>query len=391
LDELLLWRWSTAVQITSALLIAAFFVAYNRNLDHPALRLWSAAWVANGVALFITWVYWFVQPDMYWAQQLALGSYFASKSAFVLLVVVGVRTFIHGAQGLLRPEPAALAFAGCGLLGALLLRGIDPLGVVQATLIAAAFGYGAWLCWRHPGQGLGWLGFGLFLRSLLGLAEAASYGSRLVLDEGARPAVVDLFLAAHSSFDTGAEWVIALGCVLALGQRMLAELSASHRELHAAHAELTRVAERDALTGLHNRRMLSRLVEAPAMAGGRLLFFDLDDFKRINDAHGHEVGDASLRRFAEALAAAFPEAGGLVRFAGDEFVVLLPADAGVDVAARCARLRSTLADGHAQPAIGFSVGIATTTRGGDLRDLLHAADLDMYRDKRERDRSPRPT
>jgi diguanylate cyclase (GGDEF)-like protein len=386
LDELLLWRWSTAVQITSALLIAAFFVAYNRNLDHPALRLWSAAWVANGVALFITWLFWFVQPDERWAQQLALGSYFATKSAFVLLVVAGVRTFIRGTHSAFRTGHAALALAAGGVLGALLLRGVDPLGVLQATLIAAAFGYGAWLCWRHPDQGLGWLGFGLFLRALLGVAEAASYGSRLVLADGTRPPVVDLFLAAHSSFDTGAEWVIALGCVLALGQRMLAELSASHRELHAAHAELTRVAERDALTGLHNRRMLPGLIESPAMAGGRLLFFDLDDFKRINDAHGHEVGDASLRRFAEALAATFPEACGLVRFAGDEFVVLLSAAAGVDVDDRCARLRGALADGDMHPAIGFSVGVATTAGGGDLRDLLHAADLDMYRDKRERDR-----
>jgi diguanylate cyclase (GGDEF)-like protein len=119
-----------------------------------------------------------------------------------------------------------------------------------------------------------------------------------------------------------------------------------------------------------------------------MLFFDLDDFKRINDAHGHEVGDASLRRFAEALAAAFPEASGLVRFAGDEFVVLLPADAVVDVGARCARLRGALVDGGTHPALGFSVGIAVMPGNGDLRDLLHAADLDMYRDKRERDRRP---
>ncbi len=376
------------MQITSALLIAAFFVAYNRNLDHPALRIWSAAWVANGVALFITWVYWFVQPDARWAQQIALGSYLASKSAFVLLVVVGVRTFIRGNGPAFRGGRTALAIAlgTGGVLGALLLRGVDQIGTFQASLIAAAFGYGAWLCWRHPAGGLGWLGFGLFLRALLGVAEAASYGSRLVLADGTRPPLVDLFLAAHSSFDTGAEWVIALGCVLALGQRMLAELSASHRELHAAHAELTRVAERDALTGLHNRRMLPRLVDAPTMAGGRLLFFDLDDFKRINDAHGHEVGDASLRRFAEALASAFPEAGGLVRFAGDEFVVLLPAGSVVDVEQRCAALRRALADEHTHPAIGFSVGVAALSGGGDLRELLHIADLDMYRDKRERER-----
>ncbi len=386
MDELLLWRWSTAVQITSALLIAAFFVAYARKLDHPALRRWSAAWVANGVALFITWLFWLVQPDARWARQLALGVYLAGKTGFLLLMLVGIRTFIQGLQPPLKTGWAACVLAAYGVLGALILRGVDVLGLLQATLIAAAFGYGAWLCWLYRDQGLGWLGFGLILRALLGLAEAASYGSRLAFADHARPAVIDQFLAAHSSFDTGAEWVIALGCVLALSQRMLAELTASHHKLHAAHAELTRVAEHDALTGLHNRRMLAELIQAPAMAGGQLLFFDLDDFKRINDVHGHEIGDASLRRFADALTATFPEAHGLVRFAGDEFIVLLPAHAGVDVDARCARLRSALAAGDRYPAISFSVGVATTPGGVDLRDVLRAADLDMYRDKRERSR-----
>lgn len=391
MDELLLWRWSTAVQISSALIIAAFFVAYQRSLPQPALRLWTLAWVANALALLVTWAYWLLQPESRWALQLTTAVYLASKTGFVLLLVSGLRIFLGRDALILPSRRGALAVAVAAVACALALDRIDLFGCLQAALIAGVFGYGAWVCARHPGSGVGWLGFGLALRALLGLSEALAYGGRHLLSADATPEPLDLFLAAHSSFDTGAEWVIALGCVLALGQRVLAELSASHRELHAAHAELLRVAERDALTGLYNRRMLTRLLEGPGLAGGRLLFFDLDDFKRINDAHGHEAGDEGLRRFAAALTEIFPESPGVLRYAGDEFIVLLPADAAPDVDARLARLRAALDDvTPGRPAIAFSTGSVPIAGGTAPRELLHAADLAMYRDKRERARQATP-
>lgn len=384
MDELLLWRWSTAVQITSALTIAVFFVVYGRDLSQPGFKLWVKAWVANGIALATTWLYWMIQPDGRFWMVLTVIFYMGAKTAFVALLMLGLREFLLGA---LKPNVMRNFLVGLFVFTTVcsaLISGIDMIGSVQATVITGAMAYGTWLCWRNLERGLAWLGIGFFLRFLLGSAESASYAARAILADPDVPNVVNLFLASHSSFDTGAEWVIALGCLLAVTKHMHEELSRSHNELHAAHAELSRIAECDPLTGLYNRRMLQSLIEVPSMKRGQLLFFDLDDFKRINDALGHDGGDECLKRVARALKRSFEDAVGIVRFAGDEFVVLLPEHAQ-DLDGRLAALRHELAEPQASsPTIGFSVGKSELREGLTLRDLLHDADLAMYSEKRAR-------
>jgi diguanylate cyclase (GGDEF)-like protein len=173
--------------------------------------------------------------------------------------------------------------------------------------------------------------------------------------------------------------------VLAITQRIHAELAHSHAELGRAHAELREAAERDPLTGLYNRRMLPTLLDLAASRGSELLFFDLDDFKRINDGDGHEVGDACLRRFAAALRGRFADALALVRFAGDEFLAIVPDSARAGLATRLDALRAELAaPEQGGPPWRFSVGAATVTPDRDIHAALHEADLAMYRDKAAR-------
>src|SRR5690606_22428242 len=97
------------------------------------------------------------------------------------------------------------------------------------------------------------------------------------------------------------------------------------------HAELVRSARHDELTGLPNRRFFNERVqhtlnatrrEAPLSA---LLFVDINDFKHVNDAHGHNTGDRLLQEIARRLAAALRQDDSAYRLGGDEFVVLLPA------------------------------------------------------------------
>jgi diguanylate cyclase (GGDEF)-like protein len=94
---------------------------------------------------------------------------------------------------------------------------------------------------------------------------------------------------------------------------------------------LRKLAESDALTGLANRarfhsEFLDLAVGCDALADiGALVLFDLNDFKTINDRWGHSAGDLCITRFAERLAAAFPQARLVARIGGDEFAVLLPA------------------------------------------------------------------
>ena len=384
MEELLLWRWSTAVQISSALLVAVFFLVFGRSSGRSELRWWVAAWVANGVALLVTWAFWFWQPSEF-PSRLMLVAYLTSKSLFVVLILLGTREFIRPGSATRWLRPAVVAVLLLAISGGVLGIGLNAIGTLQASTIAVLLTAAALLCWRAPPQGLGWLAIGLALRALLALAEAGAYGWRLFGDGEALPAMVNDFLAVHSSFDTGAEWVIALGCVLAITQRIHAELAHSHAELGRAHAELREAAERDPLTGLYNRRMLPTLLDLAASRGSELLFFDLDDFKRINDGDGHEVGDACLRRFASALRGQFSDALALVRFAGDEFLAIVPDSARAGLPARLDALRAGLANPEqGVPPLQFSVGAATVTPDRDIHAVLHEADLAMYRDKAAR-------
>ena len=102
------------------------------------------------------------------------------------------------------------------------------------------------------------------------------------------------------------------------------------RALHQANKELARLATIDALTGLHNRRWFDEKLHehhGSLLRQGRpfaLLVIDADYFKRINDTHGHGVGDAVLRQLARLLLQSVRATDFVARFGGEEFVVLLP-------------------------------------------------------------------
>jgi diguanylate cyclase (GGDEF)-like protein len=193
------------------------------------------------------------------------------------------------------------------------------------------------------------------------------------------------FLASHSSFDSGTEWLLALGCVLALSERAQRELRQYNRDLLDAQADLRKLVDRDALTGLANRRSLDEIFRVVRPEGATLLFFDLDGFKEVNDLHGHQVGDDCLRRFASALTDCFRPTDVAVRYAGDEFLVVARglSESQADERVQLVRQRLRNLSGQA-PAVTFSVGVAALSPGGDPGAALKVADECMYRAKEER-------
>ena len=154
-------------------------------------------------------------------------------------------------------------------------------------------------------------------------------------------------------------------------------------------AEVTERAETDPLTGLANRRRLADRYDAVAEDPGphALAMCDLDHFKALNDAHGHDVGDEALRTFAAVLREATRPGDLAVRFGGEEFAVLLPACSTAQALEVLDRVRQHLAEVLARrvdlPDFTVSIGVAdTSTAPADLAGLLHAADEALYEAKR---------
>lgn len=175
-------------------------------------------------------------------------------------------------------------------------------------------------------------------------------------------------------------------------------LEEAHRLARIAQDQAQILARHDALTGLPNRRLLAteldsalREVREGSLAYA-LLLLDLDRFKPVNDLHGHAAGDIVLCEVAERLKRHAGDDDTVARLGGDEFafIAAVPAlDPGMFAMRRAqdilSSIRAPIAIGGMSVAIDASIGIALFEAGTDSTDdLLRAADIAMYRAKRER-------
>ncbi|HWN75947.1 MAG TPA: MASE1 domain-containing protein [Candidatus Udaeobacter sp.] len=145
----------------------------------------------------------------------------------------------------------------------------------------------------------------------------------------------------------------------------------------------------DPLTGLANYRRLIEAIELEIKRYGRsgrpfaVLFFDLDELKKLNDTHGHLVGSRALCRLAEVLRAHSRQIDTPARFGGDEFAVVLPETTSTQAQQIAARIRDRIASDGEIPPISAAVGTAVFPDDGDSIDtLLSAADRALYGMKR---------
>ncbi|MTV14905.1 MULTISPECIES: GGDEF domain-containing protein [Bradyrhizobium] len=172
-----------------------------------------------------------------------------------------------------------------------------------------------------------------------------------------------------------------------LNKMLIATMRAERENGHLAH--------HDTLTGLRNRAgfvaALNAKLAAPA-ANCRpfaLLFLDLDNFKPVNDTHGHAAGDQVLMLAAERLLRALPETDVIARLGGDEFVVLANGVTAEQARAVGLRIIQTVAmpyqlAGGVTAQVGVSVGVAISPEHGtEAEELLAVADAALYEAKLE--------
>jgi diguanylate cyclase (GGDEF)-like protein len=165
------------------------------------------------------------------------------------------------------------------------------------------------------------------------------------------------------------------------------------RSMESRFQELDQLAHYDALTGLPNRLLLHRRLEALLTPSRRpqdfftLMFVDLDGFKKINDTLGHAVGDQVLKTVAQRLQAMVRDSDTVARLGGDEFVIIARSlSGGSAITAFCEKTIANVCQpmqANGQPlTVGISLGCAEYPRHGDCANaLLEHADASMYQAK----------
>ena len=187
----------------------------------------------------------------------------------------------------------------------------------------------------------------------------------------------------------GLDLVLGLGPGALFVPLLVPLLRGLEHRFHALRREgerLQALAERDVLIGLYNRRAGERFLAtllAHARDDAALVLFDIDHFKRINDAHGHPAGDAVLIEVGRRCSAQLGRDDIFARWGGEEFLVVLPGIGGNDAGAMAERLRAAIAASPIAPVgtVTASFGVTAVRAGDTLAQVVQRADEALYRAK----------
>jgi len=198
-------------------------------------------------------------------------------------------------------------------------------------------------------------------------------------------------LLSASLVRSGGEPVYFVAQILDITARRRAEeaSAAAAKELLAVNAELGRLSTTDPLTGAFNRRHLDETLTAVCSSARRhgdfvaVLVIDIDHFKKVNDDHGHRIGDDALKVVTRRLRSALRADDTLGRWGGEEFLVVLPRTDRAGALMLAERLRSSVADEPvpvgAGEAVWITISVGVAASASPLPDrLIEAADRELY-------------
>lgn len=221
---------------------------------------------------------------------------------------------------------------------------------------------------------------------------AVSFRPRAVLPHASTAVAAVLFVGATSdtlALGHGLLWTATLAITTLVCSAVAQNVWRLGRELDRTNAELRRLSRTDSLTGCLNHRSFHEELDAALARSQRtgrplaVVVLDVDGFKRVNDEHGHPVGDEVLQAVATALRSRTRSGDVVGRTGGDEFGVLLP-DATVSEAEGVAeRVRHAVGGADSPVAVSASAGLAAAPEHGTAsQQVIRAADEALYTAKR---------
>lgn len=348
------------------------------------LRGWVQRWAALVDGRIAEFPPQYRERVLAWQQRRTRSALLSLMSLFVAVAAVKAALVVAGLWPVASPGWVYVVLAGVMALAAIAYR--RARGTLAEAVPALVFLVALLLLNFDPrlfllGEVQGGLGLVLLLAAI-GIPVLVLLRSALVL--ALVCTLVAVWFLAHS--DWSLTWQLGFCFNLAvalLGGMMLrvyrANMSVGFiRSMESAILQ----ASTDSLTGLMNRQGWFKSAEALLQElharGGvaSLLFLDLDEFKKLNDTHGHAMGDKVLRRTGQVLAARLNAGALAARIGGEEFVCLLPGQTPEQARRLAERLGADLRGGPLP--VTFSAGVAQVRPGDTLGALMARADAAMY-------------
>ena len=369
------------VQALGTVLFCLVFFFLWRQSGIVYFGWWSLAWALQVLALLFLRLY-FSTSVLFW-----LGPYALFEFAFALALMAAARAgpsrAVHTRKTLLRVLLGfPLFLAVVYLLG--LNSSFEGFQAVHGLVLGSIYLYSFFMI--RGGSGVGGR---LFRFALLGFAIAFLHNAVVffyLYNRGGRPQW-PRYLQYNSLYDYELMALLAIAAMAMWIENQRDRIDALSGELDAVRRDSLKNLDLDRLTGLQNQAALERRLESSQPFSGVVAVCDMDNFKRVNDQYGHLVGDEILRNIGHLLRSSIRQEDEAFRWGGDEFVILLGNQNLPVVKARMLEIRRRLNDfrvrGYGVLPISFSWGTSEAATG-PLRQVLDAADHDMYSYKKRR-------
>jgi diguanylate cyclase (GGDEF)-like protein len=371
-----LFEIATAAHLAGSVVLALFFVLLARHDPRPYLRTWTAAWIAQVLALAAL----LASTLRGWHTSLALFLFL--QAVHGVLILAAAQNYARGQMPWLR-HAVVLGLLAVGSGAApWLLRDANALQAAQFAVLAGTYLASAATLWslREPA------GMGLRLTTnvlaLLGLLHVAHVGAFAWTARGDAALTAYLEIAPFAILLL--QMLLALGMVLAVMETAQWALAATNTQLKEVERRLKVLAETDPLTGCFNRRVFRDLVDDiranQGVEAGVIVLLDLDGLKILNDRQGHAAGDDAIRNVAHAIRTRTRVTDIVVRWGGDEFVVVIPGATAAEGEGRRAQIVAAIAEAN----LSASAGLAIYGPEKDVMMAVQEADAAMYQAKAAR-------
>ncbi|MFC2144595.1 diguanylate cyclase domain-containing protein, partial [Acidobacteriota bacterium] len=348
-------RLSIAVQFAVVICLFGYFLLLWQMVKLREVRLWTLAWLADAMALAAVFIHAYASIPPF-GHRITLVLYLAGKATFAFLIVSGARRHLRpGVEPRMSPLYFSFFIATWSLILGLAVPSLWQAQLAESALVGVVLLGGGITVLRNPRSSVSrWLGWAMLFEGALFVLSTALLAPALWGNT-----IGFAYLNYSSFFDAWAELMLALACIAVIADRREELLHYANRELLQSQQRLSRLVDTDPLTNLSNRRNLRKTMDSVIETGGAFIFIDINNFKQVNDLFGHSVGDTALQRLAKIVVKQFRPEDHVIRWGGDEFLVVSPGMDKVSARARVAAIREALKYRVDDcPPLSIAVGIA---------------------------------